>query len=63
MQMSQKIMDITNESDISLSQALAALEDVQNQECLSPHMKASIWDRLLQAYNDALYTLTPTRGT
>ena len=28
-------MDITNESDISLSQALVALEDVQNQECLS----------------------------
>jgi len=47
-------MDITNESDISLSQALAALEDVQNQECLSPHMKASIRDRLLQAYNDGL---------
>ena len=47
-------MDITNESDISLSQALAALEDVQNQECLSPHMKASIRDRLLQAYNNGL---------
>ena len=47
-------MDITNESDISLSQALAALEDVQNQECLRPHTKASIRDRLLQAYNDGL---------
>ena len=47
-------MDITNESDILLTQALAALEDVQNQECLSPHMKASIRDRLLQAYNDGL---------
>ena len=47
-------MNITNESDISLSQALAALEDVQNQECLSPYTKASIRDHLLQAYNDGL---------